>query len=260
MLLARLAPFLTRLGIERLWGGGPEGAYPFMHWHVIPITIWLSRGVAYGGDRIPRSGGAVLAANHLSAIDPPLVGSFSRRAVWYMMKSELHGVPFVGEALTWTGAFPIRRGESDREGLRRARELVRDGHVVGMFPEGTRQRLGYPGPMHPGAVMIAMNENVPLVPVGVESFGWSRKNRRPCCVVFGEPMRFEGIPHNGRGYKEATELMRVEIVRRWRQAAEARVAGFPEELPDGTPKTPAMIGFRRAVVTKGEIRNVGQLG
>jgi 1-acyl-sn-glycerol-3-phosphate acyltransferase len=169
-------------------------------------------------------------------------------------------MPFVGEALTWTGAFPIRRGESDREALRRARELVHDGHVVGMFPEGTRQRFGYPGPMHPGAVMIAMNENVPLIPVGVESFGWSRKNRRPCCVVFGEPMMFEGIERNGRGYKEATELMRVEIVRLWRQAAEAGVAGFPEQLPDGTPQTPAMIAFRRAVVTKGSIRNVSQLG
>ena len=51
-------------------------------------------------------GGAVLAANHLSGLDPPLVGSYSRRAIWYMMKSELLDIPVVGEALTWTGAFP----------------------------------------------------------------------------------------------------------------------------------------------------------
>jgi 1-acyl-sn-glycerol-3-phosphate acyltransferase len=262
MLLSRLGRLLTRLGIERLWGGGPETAYPrVLRWTVVPYTaLWLSPSYGYGLDRLPASGGAVLAANHLSAIDPPLIGSFTRRAIWYMMKSELHEMPFIGEALTWAGAFPIRRGESDREGLRRARELVRDGHVVGMFAEGTRQRLGYPGPMHPGAVMLAMTENVPIVPVGVESFGWSRKNRRPSCVVFGEPMAFDGLPRNGRGYKEATELLRVEIVRLWRQAAEAIVAGFPEQLPDGTPRGKSFsFTVGQGSVTKGKISNVSSL-
>src|SRR5688572_2501662 len=114
-----------------------------MKYWVTPATMWLAPGsYGYGAEHVPESGGAVLAANHLSAIDPPLIGAFSRRAVWYMMKSELYEVPLIGEALTWTGGFPIRRGESDRDGIRRARELVRDGHVIGIFAEGTRQRLG----------------------------------------------------------------------------------------------------------------------
>lgn len=230
--------FFTRLGVPWIWGADVEKGWMFMRFNVVPITgrVMAPGTYAYGTDRIPVEGGAVLAVNHLSAIDPPLVGSFSNRAIWYMMKSELLDIPVVGEALTWTGAFPIRRGESDRDGLRKAVELTEEGHIVGVFVEGTRQRFGYPGSVHAGAATIAMKANVRIIPCGLESFGWSRKRRRPCCVVYGEPMTFANLPRNGKGYKEATELLRVEILRLWRQAAEAVAAGFPPELPDGTKR------------------------
>jgi 1-acyl-sn-glycerol-3-phosphate acyltransferase len=228
--------FFTRLGVPWLWGGDVEKGWIFMRFNVVPITMLLCApgSYAYGTDRLPRTGGAVLAVNHLSAIDPPLVGSLSNRAIWYMTKSELLEVPVVGEALTWAGAFPIRRGESDRDGLRKADELVRAGHVVGVFVEGTRQRFGYPGPIHSGALRIALKASVPVIPCGVESFGWSLKNRRACCVVYGEPMALDGIPATGAGQRQAAELLRTEILRLWRQAAEAVASGFPEALPDGT--------------------------
>jgi 1-acyl-sn-glycerol-3-phosphate acyltransferase len=207
-----------------------------MRFNVVPITTrWLAPGsYSYGLERLPETGGAVLAANHLSAIDPPLIGSFSNRAIFYMAKYEILQVPIVGEALTWTGGFPVRRGEPDRAGLRRARELVREGHVVGVFAEGTRQRLGYPGEMQSGAAMIAMKEGVPVIPAAVETFGWSRRNRRACCVVWGEPLSFASATHNGSGYRQATEILRLEILRLWRQAAEAVADGFPPALRDGT--------------------------
>ena len=208
-----------------------------MRWFVAPATMALAPGShGYGLERMPAQGGVVLAANHLSVLDPPFIGTFSRRGICWMMKSELLEIPVVGEALTWTGAFPIRRGASDREGVRKARELVREGHVVGIFVEGTRQRLGYPGSIQPGALIVAMREHAPVVPCGVESFGWSRRNRRACAVVFGEPMRFDELPLNAKGYREAGERLRLEILRLWRQAAEAVASGFPEELPDGTPR------------------------
>jgi 1-acyl-sn-glycerol-3-phosphate acyltransferase len=227
--------FFTRLGVPWLWGADVEKAWIVMRFNVVPITtlFFAPDSHAYGTERLPGTGGAVLAINHLSAIDPPLVGSFSNRAIWYMMKSELLEMPVVGEALTWTGAFPIRRGRGDRDGLRKARELVGAGHIVGVFVEGTRQRFGYPGAVHPGAATIAMKERAPVIPCGVESFGWSRRNRRSCCVVYGEPVRFDELPANGRGFKAASEVIRAEILRLWRQAAEAVAAGFPEELPDG---------------------------
>jgi 1-acyl-sn-glycerol-3-phosphate acyltransferase len=230
--------FLTRLGVPWLWGADVEKGWVFMRFNVVPLTTrWLAPGsYSYGLERLPKRGGAVVAINHLSAIDPPLVGSFSHRAIFYMAKHEILQIPVVGEALTWTGGFPVRRGNSDREGLRTARELVREGHVIGVFAEGTRQRFGYPGAVHTGAALIAMKEHVPLIPVGVETFGWSRTNRRACAVVWGEPMSFSGISRNGRGYKEASELMRLEILRLWRQAAEAVTMGFPDALEDGTPR------------------------
>ena len=128
-----------------------------------------------------------------------------------------------------------------------------------MFSEGTRQRFGYPGEFQPGAAMIALHEGVPVVPCAVESFGWSRRNRRRCCVVFGEPLSFAALPRNGRGFKEATELMRLELVRLWRQAAEAVSAGFPAELPDGAARS-GPIRPRRDIVVKGGIRKVRDLG
>ena len=96
---------------------------------------------------MPATGGAVLAANHLSAIDHPLLGLHSRRSIFFLSKQELLEKPVVGEVLSWAGVFPVRRGAADREALRRACALVREGHVVGIHPEGTRQRTGHPGEM-----------------------------------------------------------------------------------------------------------------
>ena len=187
------APRLARLGIPWLWGADVEKGWVFMRFNVVPVTTrWLAPGsYSYGLDRLPATGGAVLAINHLSAIDPPLVGSFSNRAIFYMTKAELLELPLVGEALTWAGGFPVRRGGGDREAIRKGCKLAREGHVVGVFVEGTRQRFGYPGAVHPGAVTIALKEGVPVIPVGLESFGWTRANRRACCVVWGEPITLD---------------------------------------------------------------------
>lgn len=87
-----------------------------------------------------------------------------------MTKDELLGVPLVGEILRWTGAFPVRRGAGDRDALRLARRLVRDGNVVGVFVEGTRQRDGRPGAAQAGAAMLTIQEQVPIVPCGIDTF------------------------------------------------------------------------------------------
>jgi 1-acyl-sn-glycerol-3-phosphate acyltransferase len=210
-----------------------------MRFNVVPVTTrWLAPGsYSYGLERLPKHGGGVLALNHLSAIDPPLVGSFSNRPIWYMMKSQLGDLPVLGEVLGWAGGFPICRGRDNRDGLRNARELVREGHLVGIFVEGSRQRLGYPGGVQAGALMVAMKEGVPVIPCGIETFGWTMSNRRPCAIVWGEPMTFDGLPANGAGYKEAAEILRLEIRRLWRQAADAVAAGFPPELPDGASRS-----------------------
>jgi 1-acyl-sn-glycerol-3-phosphate acyltransferase len=91
------------------------------------------------------------------------------------------------------------------------REAAAAGHVVGLFVEGTRQKTGRPGTAQPGAAMVALQEDVPVVPVAVYGTQfWRIGNFKPCSIAFGEPVRFEGLPKRGRGYKEAT----VEIERR----------------------------------------------
>jgi 1-acyl-sn-glycerol-3-phosphate acyltransferase len=229
--------FLTRLGIPKLWREDPEVLWPYARLFVSPTTLWLAPSYGYGLERVPPEGGGVVAVNHLSAIDPPLIGSLSPRTIFYMAKVELLSMPLVGDILMWTGAFPVRRGEGDRESLRQAREIARDGHMVGVFVEGTRQRFGYPGEVLPGAMMIALQEQVPIVPCGVYSFGWSPTNRMPCAVVWGDPIDVSGLPRSGRGYKQAAGIVGAEISRLWRLAGEAIAAGFPDELADGSGRT-----------------------
>jgi 1-acyl-sn-glycerol-3-phosphate acyltransferase len=188
----------------------------------------------------------VIASNHLSAIDPTLVGSYCPRTIFNMAKVELLAIPIAGEVLQWTGAFPVRRGEGDRDALRYARELVRRGHAVGIFLEGHRQPFGYPGPALPGGLMIAMQESVPVIPVGLYSFGWSLRNRMRCVVVYGEPMRFDDVPCSGKGYKQAAEIVGAEVLRLWRMACEAIAAGCPAELPDGARRTGKYPDFKRS--------------
>ena len=228
---------LTRLGIPKLWRADSDVLWHYMRYFVAPPTMWVAPSYGYGVERVPLTGGGVIAANHLSAIDHPLIGLFCPRPVHYMAKAELMDLPFVGEILTWTGAFAVRRGAGDLQALRHARRDVRAGHMLGIHIEGTRQRLGYPGPAHPGAAIIAVQEGVPIVPCGVETFRWSPWNRRPCSLVWGEPIGVERFPRTREGYAEATEVVHREVVRLWRQAAEARVAGFPDRLPDGTRRS-----------------------
>jgi 1-acyl-sn-glycerol-3-phosphate acyltransferase len=232
---------ITRLGLYKLLGENPERAWATARHVVTPLMGVLAPSWGYGHELLPAEGGAVVAVNHFSGIDPTLLGVHSRRALYYMAKIELLALPVAGEILRWMGAFAVRRGEGDRESVRVARWLVRVGHVVGVFAEGTRQRLGYPGPLHTGAAMVALQERVPIVPCGIDTFGWSFHNRRRCCVVWGEPLHFD-LPRTGAGYKEAT----VEVERRvhalWRQAAQAVADGFPDALPSGLQRRPPIRG------------------
>jgi 1-acyl-sn-glycerol-3-phosphate acyltransferase len=215
---------------------GPEAGWWLGRRFVPRIAVLLAPAAGYGVERVPLEGGGVVAANHFSGIDHPLVGAFCPRTIYFLAKAELLEVPVVGHALRWLGVFGVRRGEGDRDALRKARRLARD-NLVGVHLEGTRQRFGHPGVMQPGGLMIAMQEGVPVIPCGLDTFGWSPTNRRLCAVVWGEPMLVDDLPRNRKGYAEATERVGAEIVRLWRLAAEACVAGLPLELPDGAVRS-----------------------
>ena len=154
----------------------------------------------YGVERVPTSGGLVLAFNHFHWIDPPVFGLFSPRPIYFLAKVEAHRVPGLGQLIRSFGTISVRRGESDREAVRRMREVVRDGHALGLFVEGTRQRSGVPGPVQPGAAMAAIQESVPVVPAAIYgSNEWKPGTFHPISVAWGEPLRFDGLPKGGEG-------------------------------------------------------------
>jgi 1-acyl-sn-glycerol-3-phosphate acyltransferase len=172
-----------------------------------PVRL-LTRARAVGVENVPATGGVVYAINHLSWIDIPLVGLVSPRTVWFVAKAEAANYPVLGGFLRLHGAIAIRRGESDRDAVRQMREEARNGHVLGLFVEGTRQRTGRPGTAQPGAAMVALQEDVPVVPVAIYGTQfWRPGNFRRCTVAFGEPLKFDGLPKNGKGYREATTVI-----------------------------------------------------
>lgn len=229
---------LTRVGVPKLWKEDPDVVWAVLRYTVAPVMYGLTRAAAYGVERIPATGGAVIAANHLNAIDHPLVGLACPRPVYFISKAELLEIPIVGELFAWCGTFPVNRGQPDRAALRHARELVHDGKLVCFHVEGTRQRTGHPGSARRGAALVALQESASIVPCGLETYGWSFAQPRRCAVVWGEPITLSDLPRTRDGTADATERIRTEIIRLWKLAREAAASDFPPVLSDGTARSP----------------------
>ncbi|HJR94789.1 MAG TPA: lysophospholipid acyltransferase family protein [Gaiellaceae bacterium] len=193
----------------------------------------LTRLRVYGRERVPMDGGLVVASNHFSWIDPPVLGAAIPRTLYFMAKVEAHRVPGLGQLMRSFGAFSVRRGESDRDAVRTMRQLVRDGHALGLFAEGTRQKSGLPGPVQPGAAMVAINEEVPVICSAIYgSFEWRLGNFSPVSLAWGTPMSFDGLPRGGKGYKEASVEIEREVRKLWEWLAGVHELGRPD---DATP-------------------------
>jgi 1-acyl-sn-glycerol-3-phosphate acyltransferase len=177
-----------------------------------PLTFGLFRLRADGVENLPKSGGFVLAANHTSNFDPwPLaLPLWPHRYLRFMAKSELYWWP-LGPIINAGGGFPVRRGERDVEAIRKAVELAREGHVIAMFPHGTRERKGlvkkYEPRAHTGAARIAIEADVPLVPAAIA--GTDRLSRLARLRVrYGKPLALDGLDA-----KAATDRLMSEIAR-----------------------------------------------
>lgn len=166
----------------------------------------------YGPERVPRTGGVVLAFNHFHWVDPPVFGLLSPRPMRFVAKVEAHRIPGLGQLIRAFGTISVRRGESDREAVRQMREAVREGRALGLFVEGTRQLSGVPGQVQPGAAMVALQEGVPIVPAAIYgSLEWTPGNYHPISVAWGEPLRFDGLPKGGKGYREASDHVQAKL-------------------------------------------------
>lgn len=152
-----------------------------------------------GAHHLPASGGCLLACNHVAWVDPPAVGcAASHRQVYFMAKKELFRFPGVRHLLLAWGAFPVHRGNADRRAMRHALELLRQGRVVGIFPEGTRSASGGLGRGQLGVALLAARSGAPVVPAAVSNTLRLRAGGPSIRVCFGPPLVFAGEEKAGR--------------------------------------------------------------
>lgn len=142
-----------------------------------------------GAEYIPKTGAFILVANHASYFDPPLVGTAVRhRLIHFMAKEELFRNPLMNWFLRLVHTFPVRRGRIDSEAVRESFRVLRNGEVLGIFPEGTSKSQGLLGKFHEGFASIAIKAGVPVLPAAIVNSRHLPKKTGPVQVIFHKPV------------------------------------------------------------------------
>ncbi len=151
------------------------------------FLFFVFRIKVYGKENIPIDGGVMFTINHRSYWDVVVVGANSPRKLNFMAKSELFDNKLFGKLITALGAFPVHRGKGDLGAVRATLSMLRSGNAVAMFPEGKRVKDGERIVPKPGAVMLALRAQIPIVPVRIEGgYKWFSKVN----VFFGKPVEY----------------------------------------------------------------------
>ncbi len=157
------------------------------------VTNLLYKNKITGGEKLQREGGFILASNHVSDYDPIFLslGAYkAKRKVNYMAKAELLQIPLVGLLLRALGAFPVRRGKGDRGAIEKAISLVKEGRILGIFPEGTRSKTGELLPYKSCVAVVAAQTRCDVVPVSIQVEGGKLRFRSRVTVCFGDRIPF----------------------------------------------------------------------
>ena len=161
-----------------------------------------------GKENLPSEGGVLLCTNHIHNFDPIVVGITSPRPIHFMAKEELFTVPILGKIMPLINAFPVKRGLSDRGALRKGLGILKEGNVLGLFPEGTRSKTGELGEGLAGAGFFALRSNAHIVPCAI--IGPYKPFKR-LKVVYGKPIDMEEYRKNKATPEQTTELIMMEI-------------------------------------------------
>jgi 1-acyl-sn-glycerol-3-phosphate acyltransferase len=151
---------------------------------------------------VPRTGGFIVAANHASYLDIPLLGCGMRRRAWFLGRSDLFPVPGLKAICQWLGWIPLKTGRFDRDAFGKAVSLIKEGKVVVIYPEGSRSADGRLQSPKPGIGMIVAQTGCPVVPAYLKGTfdvlppGATWPHFCPVTVIYGDSLMF---PRNGEG-------------------------------------------------------------
>ena len=169
-----------------------------------------------GAENIPESGAFILAANHVSNWDPPLLGTFINREICYMGKKEL----FKNSVMAWIcrslHVFPVKRGAADKTAIKTAVKILKDGKCFGIFPEGTRSKTGKLGKAESGVSLIAAITKAPIIPaaiVNTEKIFSSEVKFPRLAVVYGMPLKFTGSTKDRNALDSFAQSIMNEIAK-----------------------------------------------
>lgn len=193
--------------------------YAFLKPIAVALMRLFFRLEARGREHVPREGALLLVSNHVSVLDPPLVGGAAPRKLYFLAKEELFRIPLFGRLIHAVNARPVRRDGSDSRALKSTLRLLGEGKAILIFPEGTRGRgNGRLGEGKPGAGMLAVMSGAAVVPVYVSGTdralprGATLPRPAKVRVRFGPPLHFKAGRDDRRKeqYREASaEMMRA---------------------------------------------------
>ncbi|MDP4083896.1 MAG: lysophospholipid acyltransferase family protein [Bacillota bacterium] len=173
--------------------------YIFKPWYRIQVL---------GLENFPKDGGVLICTNHIHNFDPPVVGITAPRVVHFMAKEELFSLPVLGKIVRMCNAFPVKRGMSDREALRKGLNLLKEGNVLGLFPEGTRSKTGELGKGLAGAGFFASRSDAAVIPCAIIG---PYKSLHQLKVVYGKPIEMAELRKSRASAEQVTELIMSEI-------------------------------------------------
>jgi 1-acyl-sn-glycerol-3-phosphate acyltransferase len=198
--------------------------YGWLFFRFVFATYFHSRFI--GAEHVPKKGGVILAANHASYLDPPIVGSGLDRDINYLARQSLFRFPLIGRLLVSWNSVPVDRDGGGARGLKNILDRLLGGAGIILFPEGTRSRDGKLQPAQAGIGLVVAKTDAPVVPVRVfgsyEAWGRNQKFPRPkrITVRYGEPMRFEKLR------AEAKECSKERLKAIYQQIADELMAAI----------------------------------
>ncbi len=206
-----------------------ENIIEFLIYWISKISFFVLFKIFYrlkvkGVENIPDKGGVIIASNHASFLDPPIIGvaAWKRKCI-FMARHTLFRNKIAGFILKKWGSFPIKRGSIDRNAWFEFEKKVKEGYVVVFFPEGTRTEDGEIKQGKPGAGMLIYNSKVKVIPAYIHNTykAFSKKMKLPrifvpVTVIFGKPLDFSDFftkEAKKENYEEITKILMNEIIK-----------------------------------------------